>query len=739
VPIGGIDLAADYLDDIGNTTYFSLIYFKEGYCTISLGYMRGVSRMINTVETITMLARFIFSFWLLFLFFPSLVIRFRKEDSGILDKLFIRFVHSTLFFIIAVHILVGIRLLETFSLLAIAILGMVAVVFFRKNLSQKKSQFINLLTGFFDLADDRERRNEVIKKGFLALKTTLKSTIQLIKQTVKRHPILLAAYLIVFALAMTDRFRYSFTHLAFASSDSYVHLGWSKYLANMKIYMDGVYPYGFESIIASLYRVVQLDMYIVIRFMGAFTALLMVLSLIYALRKIAQLDYPTILLTVFLLFYSVDMMIGNEVILWRQLSALSMEYAAVFLFPGITFFYLFLKTDQRIYLLLAAECYCISALTHPFVTVTMTFAFLAAGLAFSHTLLKNKRVIRIVIYMGAAGLLGILPPIIGLLAGKPFHGSSINYARGEMTSSEPSTPFLEALINFLMKQPFILILYSFSALYLLGWCIYRWRCRDGERTIQIPSPLLMAVSFHILMVLSFLTPQIGLPTLVPVDRQPVFLSMANALLFGICVGYLMERFKQKKLRYRLQFIGYSAIMLCVWLVPSQKLEFPLGDFHQYDEAMRGYLDIKKNYPFKNWVIISPVDELGVTYGYGYHYELWEFVRDLEDPNVPELTFTTPYVFLYVEKVPIDIMTNDFRPITRADAEKPFPVATSGALTEFYYGANIQNRRILQAKAYYWAEEYLKNHQDMKVFMDTPNMKIYEIYQDDIEVILKKTR
>jgi hypothetical protein len=696
--------------------------------------------MIDTSETIAMLLRFTFSFWFLFIFFPSLVLRFPKEDSGILDKLFIRFIHSTLFFMIAVHILVGIRLLETFSLLAVAILCLLLFVYFKKNLSEKKSQYLNLLTSFFDLADDSTRRKLAIRKGILAIKTKLVLQAQLMKQIVKKHPILLFAYMAVFALAITDRFRYSFTHLSFASSDSYVHLGWSKYLANMKIYMDGVYPYGFESIMAALYRLMQLDMYIVIRFMGAFTALLMVLSLIYALQRIANLDYTSILLTVFLLFFSADMMIDNEVILWRQLSALSMEYAAIFLLPGITFFYLYFKTDQPLYLLLAAECYCITAFTHPFVTVTMTFAFFSTGVAFVHKLFKNKRLLKIILYMGVAGFLGILPPIIGLLAGKTFHGSSINYARGEMAASEASTTFFTAIITFLKEQPLILMLYSFSALYLLGWwCLLRWRRQGVGKKADAPSPLIMATVFHFLMVISLLTPKIGLPTLVPIDRQPVFLTMANALLFGVCAGCLFEGMTRKRLRNSLQFVSCLAIMLWIWLVPDQKKEFPLGDFHQYDEAMRGYLDIKKHYPFKNWVIISPVDELGVTYGYGYHYELWEFVRDLDDPSVPELTFTTPYVFLYVEKIPIDIMTNDFRPITLADAELPFPVTTSEALTDFYYGANIQNRRILQAKAYYWAEEYLKNHKDMKVYMDTPNMKIYEIHQGAKEVILKKER
>jgi hypothetical protein len=699
--------------------------------------MFGVSSvMVDIFETSTMLVRFLFSYFLLFVWIPSFVIRFQDDQSSFLDKLFISLTHSTLFFMIAVHMLVGIRLLETFSLLAIVLIGIISVLYLGKNLAKKKAESINLLTSFFDLADDSEKRKIAIKKIIASLKEKLFSQFQAAKQAMIKHPVLVVGYLLVFGIGMTDRFRYSLSHLAFVSSDSYVHLGWSKFMASMQIYMDGVYPFGFESILASLFRVVQLDMYVAIRFMGAITALLMILSLVYALRKMVGKDYTTILLTVFMLFFSADMMIGNDVILWRQLSALSMEFAAIFLFPGITFFYLFFKTRNRSYLLLAAESYAITAFTHPFVTVTMTFAFLAVGFANFRKLIKDKTIFHILLYMGIAGFIGILSPLIGLLAGKPFHGSSLNYVRTEMSTNADGVHAIVTLITFAREQPFILMLYVVTGVYFIGWLIYRTKYPDRKWSTTNHSPLLMALIFHFMMIVSYLAPKWGLPTLVPVDRQPVFLAMAGALLFGICVGLVVQVISREKLRKALHFCGCLTIMCWVWLVPGQKLDFPPGDFHQYDEAIRAYLDIKEDYPFKNWNIISPVDELGIVYGYGYHYELWEFVRDLDNPDVKELKFTTPYVFLYVEKVPIDIMSDDFRSITPEDAAMPFPIATNSRLTEFYYGS-VHNRRVLQAKAYYWAEEYIKNNKDMKVYMDTPNMKIYEIHQRNPEVVIKK--
>lgn len=692
--------------------------------------------MIPLTETLTMLGGFFFSYFLLFVWIPSMFVRYEEDDSSRLDKLFIGLTHSTLFFMIVIHLLVAIRLLETISLIGITIACLIVVT---KYYSRSKSITISIkmMTSLFDLTEDREQWKIQLRNLTNHFEEKFIIQFHEIKQAFVKHPVLVAAYLLVFGVAMIDRFRYSFTHLSFASSDSYVHLGWSKYLSDMTIYLDGVYPYGFESIISVIYEIFSIDMYVIIRFMGTLTSILMMFSLVYALRKMVGRDYITILLTVFLLFYSSSMMIGNSTILWRQLSALSMEFAAVFLLPGITFFYLYFKSNKRLYLLLAAECYAIAAFTHPFVVVTMTLAFIAMGMANFRKLTVNRTFSRIIIYMGVAGFVGILPPLIGLLMGNKFHGSSLNYIAGEFLSNGTSSAF-QTVILFAREQPFIIGMFVVFAIYFTVWFINKKRHKNWFVS-EDQSPFVMAAIFLVMMIIIYLSPALGLPSFVPIDRQPVFLAMAAALFFGIGSGLIALRINREKLRSSLQMLTFSAIILWVLLVPGQKMEFPPGDQHQYDEAIRAYLDIKANYPFKHWDIISPVDELGMIKGYGYHTELWSFVRDLDDATLPSIKFKTAYVFLFVEKIPIDIMNRDSQPFTRADADLPFPVATDSFLTEFYYGSNVQNRRILEAKAYYWAEEYMKHNKDMKVLLDTPNMKIYEVYQGKDEVILTKSK
>jgi hypothetical protein len=682
------------------------------------------------METITMLFSFLFSYFLLFIWLPSLVVKFDEENSSVLDKLFISLTHSNLFFMIVVHFLIGIRLFETITLMAVIVTSLILLSRYYSR-SESLSISIRLLTTLFDLSEERDQWKKELRNLTAYIRNRSLMQVQAVKQGVKQHPLLITGYLLVFGAVIVDRFSYSFTHLRFAMSDGYAHLSWSKIMGNMTMYSDGVYPYGFESIISTLYVIFHIDVYTIIRFIGPLTAILMMLSLIFTLRRMIGKNYIAILLTVFLLCFSSAMLIGDPSILKRQVTALSMEYTAIFLLPGITFLHSFLKSGKRYYLLLAAECYAIAAFAHTFVAVTMTIAFIAVGIAHFGKLFKNKTLITILLHMGVAGFIGILPPLIGLLMGIPFHGTSLDYVKDKFITEE-RIPIFDTLMSFAREQYLIAFMCLSFFIYLISLLFYRLIKRNKEQLVSEQTPLILAGAFLIMMTIATLSHELGLPSLVPNDRQTVFLMMATALFFGTCTAFF------SKFNRGLKTLGCALIIIAILFVPGQKMIHPKNDLQEYDEAVRGYLDIKANYPLKSWNIISPVDELGLIRGYGYHTELWEFVRDIDDPDLLRLKFTTPFVFLFVEKVPLDILgLRDYRPVTLEEAEMPFPVHVSGPLTEFYYWFNLQNRRILEAKAYYWAEDYLENNKDMKVFLETSNYKIYIIFQNKDEVILTK--
>jgi len=147
---------------------------------------------------------------------------------------------------------------------------------------------------------------------------------------------------------------------------------------------------------------------------------------------------------------------------------------------------------------------------------------------------------------------------------------------------------------------------------------------------------------------------------------------------------------------------------------------PVGNQQEYDDAVSAYFEIKRDYPRHDWTIISPVEQYNQSLGYGWHYELWEFVRLMSDNK--SLVIPTSYVFLFVEKKPF--LSKQLLDVK--DAQKPFTAIYENPT--MYY-TEVDSRRILEAKAYVWAEKYMKSHDNMKIFIENDLMKIYVIEQD----------
>jgi hypothetical protein len=121
-----------------------------------------------------------------------------------------------------------------------------------------------------------------------------------------------------------------------------------------------------------------------------------------------------------------------------------------------------------------------------------------------------------------------------------------------------------------------------------------------------------------------------------------------------------------------------------------------------------------------------VEEAPIITGYGWHYNLWEFVNAFSHPAEAEkLEFKTKYVFFFVEKIPLrSDKANDpsMIPLNNEDAALPFP-NLEGDATEFYY-RNPERRALLEAKLNVWAEGYMKKHSDMDVLFEDDAFKVY---------------
>ncbi|MGH9719921.1 MAG: hypothetical protein ACRD8O_06890 [Bryobacteraceae bacterium] len=100
--------------------------------------------------------------------------------------------------------------------------------------------------------------------------------------------------------------------------------------------------------------------------------------------------------------------------------------------------------------------------------------------------------------------------------------------------------------------------------------------------------------------------------------------------------------------------GAAAISIAASIL-SVTASRPDGPF-QYEAAARMTNHLAATLPRNTWTIVSPSQELPLTYGRGWHVELAEFVSSFSAAQVTDRAFRWPYptrdVFFFVEREPL---------------------------------------------------------------------------------------
>ncbi|MBD5105585.1 MAG: hypothetical protein HDT41_01140, partial [Lachnospiraceae bacterium] len=172
---------------------------------------------------------------------------------------------------------------------------------------------------------------------------------------------------------------------------------------------------------------------------------------------------------------------------------------------------------------------------------------------------------------------------------------------------------------------------------------------------------------------------------------------------GKVIGTLGGYAAAAALFYITYYLGYMPIQSHYYLEPSL--------------AAKACVMADKELPRGTWTVVSPVEELALVRNRGYHYELWEFITNMEvyKENM-YLEIPTKYVFFVLEKQPLiynEVRYSDLEYknelLDKEEANTIFTrevlgISETGSM-KFY---NIlENRRILEAKLACWLEEYSK--------------------------------
>lgn len=184
----------------------------------------------------------------------------------------------------------------------------------------------------------------------------------------------------------------------------------------------------------------------------------------------------------------------------------------------------------------------------------------------------------------------------------------------------------------------------------------------------------------------------------------------------------------------------------------------LGNYHglliqcltRYNAAVMVTNSIIDNFPKNKYTIVSPVDELYQVIEYGRHEELLTFVQEIQKEDY---TLPTEYVFLFIEKKPIQYAQlhfvdgpswlgsskyTDAFPQFRVHPDVPAgEISKEAAKKDILQFAllshsytDLESRTILESKAYLWCQNFSKVHPfEMNVYYEDGNFVCYYFKQN----------
>ncbi len=244
----------------------------------------------------------------------------------------------------------------------------------------------------------------------------------------------------------------------------------------------------------------------------------------------------------------------------------------------------------------------------------------------------------------------------------------------------------------------------------------------------------MAVSVGVMFVLAIIMARyLKLPSIMDVSRGRIYYMYMYAIIIGIVLDIIpkiMSCFISRQWIYNLISLVISAAAASV-LFGFYGMRAPAvttrSSLMQTNGAVYCLYKILDEHPDDdNWTIVSPTDELRMLDGRGYHYELNVFVRYLR--RMTKFTIPTKYVYIYIEKVPLDY--------TVPGKYSGMFVSTEGAslwYTDSYTGNSMykgDSRYIMMSKMYYWAKRYREVYpEDFTVYYEDDEFICYKLEQN----------
>lgn len=250
---------------------------------------------------------------------------------------------------------------------------------------------------------------------------------------------------------------------------------------------------------------------------------------------------------------------------------------------------------------------------------------------------------------------------------------------------------------------------------------------------------LIAAAVNLLLLIVLLVmPTLELPTIMQQSRVSIYLNYCVPVLWVMCADRLLYlvlgQWRARIMRHVMNAASLAVFVVCCVLLSELHLlkAEPQVEPFQSNEAVSCLTQIIDEEKDFSWTIVSAYDELRMGEDHGYHYELINFLKEMEyTGGISLITIPTETVYFFVEKRPIDYLNayeGSGQLISEQGAARSLP-ATGGFAD--YMG---ESRWVVMSRLYEWTQAFSRMYpHEMSVYYENENFICYRLEQNPLHL------
>lgn len=553
----------------------------------------------------------------------------------------------------------------------------------------------------------------------------------------------------------------------YSASDMIVHNYWVNALGEGKLFVAGVYPYGFHCLIYYMHELSGIDNYILLRIFWIVQTLMVFYSVLVFLKGCCKNRYLPYLGVAVYVLGTLGVFSDGTYVFFSRFLQLPQNFGVVFILPSVLFLFLFFEEKKAeldrgedagkksLWCLAGFAMSLALAISIHFYCAMIIGLFCIGGIVgYGFRLFRKQYFLRVI----AAGMIAVViaafPMVLAGLTGTRLEGSlhwGMNIIQNSLDSEETeegtageskeqgtsnrSKPLVNDAVEqelkaYIIRQEYHgcvkYIMVALIALPLAGVLFLILGHRDyGARLVTTGFCLWL---LGILMAAG----KLGLPALMDEMRSSLYFALAlivgiafllDALLFGLTFWIRRETVRN--------IVSLSPLVLVVVAALGSGImnDIPIVGGFGMNEAVVCLTNIIRENQDRTWTILSANDELRMADDHGYHYELTDFLRAMERQEDPaSVTIPTKYVYIFIEKTPQNYSETSYYGSGQSVSEE-------GAARALPEGSGLgpyqlENRWIIMSRMYYWAKAFQKLYpNELKVYYETDDFVCYCLEQN----------